>query len=193
MQYESTYLAHHGILGMKWGIRRYQNYDGSYTKRGMKRYNESQAEVNEKKASLKAAKEAYKTGSGTKLQVNEAKNKLKRAEFRRNADYKHLKQDKLADKGRDQYAQGKTITGSRNKANGVALLTLGASLVAKQALAGKGYLQSPRIGNKVYQMDYGDAAAAAVTVAGLAAIEASFGRQQRQLRAYYGHTSYYKR
>ena len=32
------YLAHHGILGMKWGVRRYQNKDGSLTPAGKKRY-----------------------------------------------------------------------------------------------------------------------------------------------------------
>lgn len=31
-------LYHHGIKGMKWGIRRYQNADGSLTAKGMKRY-----------------------------------------------------------------------------------------------------------------------------------------------------------
>lgn len=35
---QMDYLAHHGILGMKWGVRRYQNKDGSLTKEGMKRY-----------------------------------------------------------------------------------------------------------------------------------------------------------
>jgi hypothetical protein len=35
MEYE---LYHHGILGMHWGIRRYQNKDGSLTSAGKKRY-----------------------------------------------------------------------------------------------------------------------------------------------------------
>lgn len=32
------YLEHHGILGMKWGVRRYQNADGSLTPEGRARY-----------------------------------------------------------------------------------------------------------------------------------------------------------
>ena len=32
------YLAHHGILGQRWGVRRFQNKDGSLTNAGEKRY-----------------------------------------------------------------------------------------------------------------------------------------------------------
>ena len=32
------YLEHHGILGMKWGVRRFQNPDGSLTPEGRARY-----------------------------------------------------------------------------------------------------------------------------------------------------------
>jgi hypothetical protein len=32
------YLEHHGILGMKWGVRRFQNKDGSLTPEGRARY-----------------------------------------------------------------------------------------------------------------------------------------------------------
>ncbi|MBQ0088544.1 MAG: hypothetical protein KBT27_04335 [Prevotellaceae bacterium] len=37
MYYESNYLSHYGVLGMKWGVRRYQNKDGSLTSEGKKR------------------------------------------------------------------------------------------------------------------------------------------------------------
>lgn len=35
---ENNTLSHYGIRGMKWGIRRYQNKDGSLTPAGKKRY-----------------------------------------------------------------------------------------------------------------------------------------------------------
>lgn len=33
----NDYLMHHGVKGQKWGIRRYQNPDGSLTEEGKKK------------------------------------------------------------------------------------------------------------------------------------------------------------
>ena len=35
---DDSYLAHYGVKGMQWGVRNYQNYDGSYTAQGRSRY-----------------------------------------------------------------------------------------------------------------------------------------------------------
>lgn len=40
----SEYIKHHGIKGMKWGVRRFQNADGSLTAAGRKRYDDGERE-----------------------------------------------------------------------------------------------------------------------------------------------------
>ena len=42
-------LYHHGIKGMRWGVRRYQNEDGSLTEAGKKRYAKDILQNNRKK------------------------------------------------------------------------------------------------------------------------------------------------
>lgn len=37
-----NYLKHYGVVGMHWGVRRYQNSDGSYTAAGKVRYSKNQ-------------------------------------------------------------------------------------------------------------------------------------------------------
>ncbi len=55
----SDYLVHHGIKGMRWGVRRFQNKDGSYTAAGKQRYG-----VQEHRRNGVGAQVGYSVGQG---------------------------------------------------------------------------------------------------------------------------------
>ena len=64
---DSSYLEHHGILGQKWGVRRFQNKDGSRTAEGKKRYKTL------KIASAKKAKFETSFGKAKNKAIDKAK------------------------------------------------------------------------------------------------------------------------
>lgn len=90
-----TYLAHYGILGMKWGVRRFQNEDGTYTKKGRERY--SKASEN-----YKQVKEKYKNGGASKRDIHKAQKKVIQSRI-------ELERSRLADEGKKLHVDGKNI------------------------------------------------------------------------------------
>lgn len=65
-------LQHHGIKGQKWGVRRFQNTDGSLTAEGKKRYSVSdyQQAIDKTKTAGKIVNEA-KTLNNTVKKLND--------------------------------------------------------------------------------------------------------------------------
>lgn len=77
MQEEIIY--HHGIKGMKWGVRRYQNEDGSLTPAGKKRYAEDAEDADsEVKESRKQDVKNRRTLSDSELEEKIKRLKMER-------------------------------------------------------------------------------------------------------------------
>lgn len=63
MQLYANELYHYGVKGQKWGVRRYQNPDGSYTQEGLSHYGRKSSSSSSKSPSnriKRAAKEIQK-------------------------------------------------------------------------------------------------------------------------------------
>lgn len=78
LRYDSSYdeydecLEHHGIKGMRWGIRRFQNKDGSLTSAGEKRYDTDKDSGKGKSENDKAKTDAAKFEAEKKAAISNA-------------------------------------------------------------------------------------------------------------------------
>lgn len=83
----TEYLYHSGIKGMKWGVRRFQNPDGTWTEAGKERYGKKAAKAlqkAEKKARKQAVKKLRKANRNRRIMSDEELDKtIKRLEKER--------------------------------------------------------------------------------------------------------------
>lgn len=77
------YLEHHGILGQKWGIRRFQNKDGSYTAAGKKRYGDDSVGAKEEPKRGRLGVQETKSGGGKVTGLGFSKSYKNDDEFRK--------------------------------------------------------------------------------------------------------------
>ena len=98
-QNESDELQHHGIKGMRWGQRRYQNKDGTLTDAGKRRYNKEMEKLKAEEAKIKAAEKVASNKQKTQAKID--KLDAKKAELEERKKALKGKKDDEAEKKQD--------------------------------------------------------------------------------------------
>lgn len=126
-------LYHHGIKGQKWGQRRFQNEDGSYTEAGKRRYglnrdindksrvNIAKIRLGEARRRLDVAKNNNETNT---TRIADLQGRVRSAK-------RTVREMKKVDKGAARAAKGETITGNSVKA----MMAVGASKIGRAMLS----------------------------------------------------------
>lgn len=66
-----VYLAHHGIKGQRWGVRRYQNPDGTLTEKGKARLEKKDNDwIDKRSAKITEAAKSISTTSAPASQIS---------------------------------------------------------------------------------------------------------------------------
>ncbi len=124
-------LIHHGVKGMKWGVHRYRNRDGSLTAEGRAR-----AQRQEERDATRAKRQDYKQASKNRRNLSDEELLARIGRLEMEKKLKDLTDENLRNTSKSQSATREVLVNSGKKI-ATAAITGGAMYLGKAYLTGE--------------------------------------------------------